>query len=209
MSPSRTLIATGGDDQKIRLFNYPVIVPKQKNKEFTGHSSHVTRVRFSRDERKLLSVGGNDRTIILWDIKGMEDVEMEEVEKEEEEGEEPGSMQDMYEGLEDAEEIVVPRAREEKKAKVEKEEDVDEFGLDEDEGDQFMAVKPWLGAIKEPTVPYYKGSGKAPNVDLSLEFAHGYRTKDCRNNLIYLSEDRIAYHTAALGVMMDISKNPK
>ena len=49
MSPSRTLIATGGDDQKIRLFNYPVIIPKQKNKEYAGHSSHVTRVRFSRD----------------------------------------------------------------------------------------------------------------------------------------------------------------
>ena len=81
--------------------------------------------------------------------------------------------------------------------------------MEEEEGDQFMAVKPWLGAIKEPTTEYYKGSGKAPHVDLNLEYAHGYRTKDCRNNLIYLSEDRIAYHTAALGVMMDISKNPR
>ena len=37
-----------------------------------------------------------------------------------------------------------------------------------DEGDQFMAVKPWLGAIKEPTEPYYKGSGKPPPVELEL-----------------------------------------
>jgi microtubule-associated protein-like 6 len=50
-----------------------------------------------------------------------------------------------------------------------------------------MATKPWLGAIKEPTKPYYKGSGKAPSVDLSLDYAHGYRTKDCRNNLRYIS----------------------
>lgn len=31
-SPSGQLIATGGDDQKIRLFNSPVIIPRQKNK---------------------------------------------------------------------------------------------------------------------------------------------------------------------------------
>jgi len=68
MSPSRTLIATGGDDQKIRIFNYPVIIPKQKNKELIGHSSHVTRVRFSKDEQYLLSEGGNDRTVILWEF---------------------------------------------------------------------------------------------------------------------------------------------
>lgn len=30
-----------------------------------------------------------------------------------------------------------------------------------------MAVKPWLGAIKEPTnKDYYKGSGKAPPVSI-------------------------------------------
>jgi hypothetical protein len=49
MSPSRTLIATGGDDQMVRLFNYPVTIPKQKSKAFVGHSSHVTRVRFCKD----------------------------------------------------------------------------------------------------------------------------------------------------------------
>lgn len=59
-------MATGCNDQKIRLFTYPVTIPKQKSKEFVGHSSHVTKVRFSNDERYLLSVGGNDRTIILW-----------------------------------------------------------------------------------------------------------------------------------------------
>ena len=50
-----------------------------------------------------------------------------------------------------------------------------------------MAVKPWLGAIKEPTKPYYKGRGKAPKASLNLAYAHGYRTKDCRDNLKYVS----------------------
>ena len=68
LSPSHSMIATGSDDQKVRIFTYPVTIPKQKCKDYTGHSSHVTRVLFSADERHLLSVGGNDRTILLWDI---------------------------------------------------------------------------------------------------------------------------------------------
>ena len=50
-----------------------------------------------------------------------------------------------------------------------------------------MAVKPWLGAIKEPTQPYYKSRGKPPRANLTLTYAHGYRTKDCRNNLKYIA----------------------
>lgn len=69
-----------------------------------------------------------------------------------------------------------------------------------------MAVKPWLGAIKEPTIDYYKGNGKAPKVELVPEYAYGYRTKDCRNNLIYLSPETICYHTAGLGISMQTTK---
>lgn len=49
-----------------------MIIPKQKNKNYVGHSSHVTKVRFSKNEQFLLSVGGNDRTIILWKVTGVE-----------------------------------------------------------------------------------------------------------------------------------------
>ena len=82
------MIATGSDDQKVRIFTYPVTIPKQKCKEYTGHSSHVTRTLFSKDESYLLSVGGNDRTIILWDVTGNtmpeEEEDLEEQQAEEE-----------------------------------------------------------------------------------------------------------------------------
>ena len=32
VSPTRSLVVSGGDDQKIRLFNFPVDIPKQKNR---------------------------------------------------------------------------------------------------------------------------------------------------------------------------------
>lgn len=62
-----------------------------------------------------MSEGGNDRTIILWEVAGGEKIEeMEEEEKEEKEENEDEN----YEGLEDAEMIMVPRAREERKIEV-------------------------------------------------------------------------------------------
>ncbi len=47
-----------------------------------------------------------------------------------------------------------------------------------------MAVKPWLGAIKEPTdFKPLRFPDEKPNVTLTLEYVYGYRAKDCRNNI--------------------------
>lgn len=43
-----------------------MVVAKQKRKEYIGHSSHVTRVRFTFDDSFLVSTGGNDKSIIIW-----------------------------------------------------------------------------------------------------------------------------------------------
>lgn len=65
-SQSKKFLATGEDSQKVVLFQYPVVVPKQKRKEYLGHSSHVTRVRFTCDDSYLISCGGNDKSVIIW-----------------------------------------------------------------------------------------------------------------------------------------------
>ncbi|OAF65188.1 hypothetical protein A3Q56_07100, partial [Intoshia linei] len=36
---------------------------------YPGHSSHITKVRFSKDGKNLLSLGGNDCSLIQWKIK--------------------------------------------------------------------------------------------------------------------------------------------
>jgi WD40 repeat protein len=48
----------------------------------------VTRVRFSNDEDYLLSTGGNDRTILLWDVVGEGKEKMSKKVLEEQEDEE-------------------------------------------------------------------------------------------------------------------------
>lgn len=70
-----------------------------------------------------------------------------------------------------------------------------------------MAVKPWLGAIKEPTYKYPKQTEEAPNVKIHLEYVHGYRTKDCRQNLYYYDQKTLLYHAAAVLIYHNISDN--
>ncbi len=33
-----------------------------------GHSSHVTKVRFSEDDKYIFSTGGNDTTVMQWKV---------------------------------------------------------------------------------------------------------------------------------------------
>jgi len=75
------------------------------------------------------------------------------------------------------------------------------------EGDEFMAVKPWLGAIKEPK-PKPKENKKAPVEYLQMDWVFGYRSEEARMNLAFNSEGMAVYPTAAIGVIFDY-KNMK
>jgi len=60
------VIATGDDSQNVCLFRYPAMSQKCPFKTFSGHASHVTRVRFSPDNTLLFSTGGLDDSIFQW-----------------------------------------------------------------------------------------------------------------------------------------------
>ena len=40
-----------------------------KYRQYVGHSSHVTNVRFSVEDRQLISTGGADMAVIVWRYK--------------------------------------------------------------------------------------------------------------------------------------------
>lgn len=65
----------------------------------------------------------------------------------------------------------------------------DEFAMDDlAEGDQFMAVKPWMGVVNNSQPDGFRSSkrdGEAPDATLELEYVHGFRCHDTRNNLRY------------------------
>jgi WD40 repeat protein len=62
------LLACGNDKSQITVYRYPCLT---KGAEFvlgTGHASHVTNVKFSRQDKYLLSTGGEDQTVMQWRI---------------------------------------------------------------------------------------------------------------------------------------------
>ena len=70
------------------------------------------------------------------------------------------------------------------------------------EGDEFAAVKPWLGAIKEPA-DHPKINKKAPKEDLKIDWVYGYRSEEVRQNCQFNAKGQAVYPTAALGVVFD------
>lgn len=77
-----------------------------------------------------------------------------------------------------------------------------------EQGDEFMAVLPWKGAIKPPS-SFTKPSGldKRPKVSMTLEHCHGYRARDKRNNVFYVNKDDLCYYAAAVGIIHSVRSN--
>ena len=218
---NKKVLATGDDFGKVNLFKYPSVAEHSLNKQYAGHSSHVTKVKFSFDDCFLASTGGGDKAVIIWESDfGAGDQNAK------------GETEDLGENNEEIEEECDKKEFLQKKTKVtgsnkykqykegfvaedaallkkidKKEEDF--YAEEEDKGDESMTIKPWMGAIKEPT-GYIKpnlNQDKAPLISLELVHVHGYRSKDCRNNVKYLKSGNIVYHASALGIVLDIATN--
>lgn len=263
-SPDMSMLAVGDDTGKVNVYRYPATLPDKEgapHHEYMGHSSHVTMVRWvtapgSDVATHLISTGGDDKCIFQWKAHA-------------DEHNQPGSK--------------VPGSQEEGLVETSTMLDIAPSG-----GDEFTAVKPWLGAIHAPmawsnpdpaklppftaalgelsalhqtlrqdassalgedgessmpeetssvatgegkrnlsdTIKVYrkvvasadevfkrmstsgvKNSSQPDGDELELEWVHGYRGFDCRNNVFYVDGAKgrcVVYHAASLGVMMTI-----
>uniref|UniRef100_A0A8C0UHK5 EML-like second beta-propeller domain-containing protein n=1 Tax=Cyanistes caeruleus TaxID=156563 RepID=A0A8C0UHK5_CYACU len=53
-------IVTGDDFGLVKLFDFPCTEKFAKHKRYFGHSAHVTNIRFSHDDKFVVSTGGDD-----------------------------------------------------------------------------------------------------------------------------------------------------
>jgi len=65
-SSNNKLIATCDDNGMVRLFRYPCVQAGAVYTEYRGHSAHVLNAAFSPGDKYLLTVGGQDRTVLVW-----------------------------------------------------------------------------------------------------------------------------------------------
>lgn len=61
-------LVSGDDFHRVKLFKNPS--PRQDSlwKEYKGHADEVTNVRFSFDDKYVFSVGGNDKSILQFEL---------------------------------------------------------------------------------------------------------------------------------------------
>ena len=72
-------------------------------------------------------------------------------------------------------------------------------------GDQFMAVKPFLGAVKNSAPSNsrdFKGNLDPPDMDMQLKYVHGYRAFDTRNNIHFVDDRHFMFHAAGVNIKM-------
>lgn len=64
--PMMRLLASGDDNGKVRLLEYPCVSQHAQSVKGRGHSSHVTNVKFTKNDEVIISTGGEDQTILQW-----------------------------------------------------------------------------------------------------------------------------------------------
>jgi WD40 repeat protein len=64
-SNGNDMIITGDDWGFVNLYRNPAI-KNAKCKSYRAHSSQVVRVLFDRNDRHIYSVGGSDKTMMMW-----------------------------------------------------------------------------------------------------------------------------------------------
>ena len=94
--------------------------------------------------------------------------------------------------------------------------DEDEFQGDNEfgeaaleEGDQRGCMDVWRGQV-EASAPdgfvFKREMAKAPNNNLTLKWAHGFRSFDTRGNLKYAADGSVVFTTAGVGVVYDVAQ---
>ncbi|KAI1886390.1 hypothetical protein AGOR_G00213520 [Albula goreensis] len=59
-------VVSGDDFGLVKLFDFPCSEKFAKHKRYFGHSAHVTNIRFSYDDKYVISTGGDDCSVFVW-----------------------------------------------------------------------------------------------------------------------------------------------
>ena len=57
-------MVTADDYSTLKLFRFPAPNIRQGYQRYSGHSAHVSNVRFTADDEHIISLGGKDKSII-------------------------------------------------------------------------------------------------------------------------------------------------
>ncbi|XP_064600933.1 echinoderm microtubule-associated protein-like 6 [Liolophura sinensis] len=208
LSRDGRLLATGDDFGFVKLFEYPAKGKFAKFKKYIGHSAHVTNVRWTHNDKYLVSVGGSDTAVMVWSHVYPAERASTQGESDESDDESEG------EGGYDSD--VERESTMDYSMKIYANPIREKIGVKPHLQETETTAKPAVsrGAPEPPKVqrsdPPPAAGGKRRKTtqvtDLQLEYVHGYRGFDSRNNLFYINDGaEIVFHTAGAGVVQNLS----
>ncbi|KAK1798480.1 hypothetical protein P4O66_006772, partial [Electrophorus voltai] len=215
---SNAVLATGDDFGLVKLFRFPCLKKAAKFKKYIGHSAHVTNVRWSHDLQWVVSTGGADHSVFQWRflpegvMNGILEPLLQEGYADSNSGDSDSDLSDVPELDSDIEQEA--QMNYERQASLRAlfllhcpfrfctphrifypPSAIGCFNFDCD-----SVYKEDLPQLKQKLLGSLKRQ-KAPDEGLSLQFVHGYRGCDCRNNLFYTQAGEVVYHVAAVAVV--------
>jgi len=60
-------LATGDDDGNVKLYKFPCLEKDANFDVYYGHSSNITNLKFTTDNSHLISIGGDDLCVFVWE----------------------------------------------------------------------------------------------------------------------------------------------
>uniref|UniRef100_A0A673BND2 EMAP like 6 n=1 Tax=Sphaeramia orbicularis TaxID=375764 RepID=A0A673BND2_9TELE len=182
-----SVLVSGDDLGLVKLYRFPCLRKGAKFKKYNGHSAHVTNVRWSHDLQWVLTTGGADHALFQWRflpesvMNGGIDINIQGRKTNSNSEESDSDLSDVPELDSDIEqETQINYDRQVYK------EDLPQLRQ------QSREKKQQVGSLKRQ---------RGPDQGLRLQFVHGYRGYDCRNNLFYTQGGEVLYHVAAVGVV--------
>uniref|UniRef100_A0AAQ4S2U2 EMAP like 6 n=1 Tax=Gasterosteus aculeatus aculeatus TaxID=481459 RepID=A0AAQ4S2U2_GASAC len=175
------VLVTGDDLGLVKLFRFPCPRKGAKFKKYVGHSAHVTNVRWSHDLQWALTTGGADHALFQWRF-------LPESTKTKKYGHGDSNSEESDSDVSDVPEL---DSDIEQETQINYDRQVYKEDLPQLQ-QQSREKKQQVGSLKRQ---------RGPDQGLRLQFVHGYRGYDCRNNLFYTQGGEVLYHVAAVGVV--------
>ena len=192
------------DEEKLLLYRYPSVSNGSLHQIYSGHSSKISCARFSFSKKYVISIGSNDRSILLWrhDCELVDDSD----DLADSSGSSSSSAQSDAEGnfkksmpvgASTASTATVKATSESIKTVISTASS-SAIALFKSVSPSSNVVRPWKSAFVEPS--WMTAKVGSTDVDVELEWIHGYR-HDGRSNLLFAASGTIVYNVAALAVV--------